>query len=160
MHETCPVLYWVKCFGYLELQSHSCLSPCTPGCLQTYISMHLNSELKFLIVYLFIWLQHLSCVIWDLVSWPGIKPGSPALGAQSLSYWTTREILKCLIVKDEMGENNYWKHIYLSMYFTQESSEICSHQKLTGLEPGKENFQRAYYYCFVFCLMYWVALSM
>ena len=65
-----------------------------------------------------------------------------------------REILKCLIVKDEMGENNYWKHIYLSMYFTQESSEICSHQKLTGLEPGKENFQRTYYYCFVFCLMY------
>ena len=28
----------------------------------------------------------------DLISWPGVKPRSPALGAQSLSYWTTREV--------------------------------------------------------------------
>ena len=26
--------------------------------------------------------------MWDLVPWPGIKPGPPALGAQSLSHWT------------------------------------------------------------------------
>ena len=32
--------------------------------------------------------------MWDLVPWPGIKPGSPAWGAQSLSHWTTREVLK------------------------------------------------------------------
>ena len=30
--------------------------------------------------------------MWDLVPWPGIEPGSPALGAQSLSHWTTREV--------------------------------------------------------------------
>ena len=30
--------------------------------------------------------------IWDLVLRPGIKPGPPALEAQSLSYWTTREV--------------------------------------------------------------------
>ena len=34
----------------------------------------------------------LSCGIWDLVPWAGIKPGSPALGVQSLSHWTTREV--------------------------------------------------------------------
>ena len=34
----------------------------------------------------------LSCSMWDLVPWPGIEPGSPALGAQSLSHWTTREV--------------------------------------------------------------------
>ena len=28
--------------------------------------------------------------IWDLVPWPGIEPGPPALGAQSLDHWTTR----------------------------------------------------------------------
>ena len=28
----------------------------------------------------------------DLVPRPGIEPGSPALGAQSLSHWTTREV--------------------------------------------------------------------
>ena len=36
-------------------------------------------------------MQILSCGVWDLVPWPGIKPGPPALGAQSLSHWTTGE---------------------------------------------------------------------
>ena len=34
----------------------------------------------------------LSYHTWDLVPWPGIEPGRPALGAQSLSHWTTREV--------------------------------------------------------------------
>ena len=34
----------------------------------------------------------LSCGVWDIVPWPGIKPGPPALGAWSLSHWTTREV--------------------------------------------------------------------
>ena len=29
----------------------------------------------------------LSCGTWDLVPWPEIEPGSPALGASSLSHW-------------------------------------------------------------------------
>ena len=29
--------------------------------------------------------------MWDLVAWPGIKPGPPALGAWRLSHWNTRE---------------------------------------------------------------------
>ena len=28
----------------------------------------------------------------DLVPQPGIEPGPPALGAQSLTHWTTREV--------------------------------------------------------------------
>ena len=28
----------------------------------------------------------------DLVPWPGIEPRHPALGAQSLTHWTTREV--------------------------------------------------------------------
>ena len=28
-----------------------------------------------------------------LVSWPGIKPGRPALGAQNVGHWTTRGVL-------------------------------------------------------------------
>ena len=35
--------------------------------------------------------------MWDLVPRPGIKPRPPALGAQSLSHWTTREVLKLLL---------------------------------------------------------------
>ena len=34
----------------------------------------------------------LSCSMQDLVPWPVVKPRTPALGAQSLSQWTTREI--------------------------------------------------------------------
>ena len=30
--------------------------------------------------------------MWDLVPWPGVEPGSPALGAQSLSRWATRDV--------------------------------------------------------------------
>ena len=29
---------------------------------------------------------------WDLVPWPEIQPEPPALGAQSLNHWTTREV--------------------------------------------------------------------
>ena len=34
----------------------------------------------------------LSCSMWDLVPWPGIKPELPALGAWILSHWTTSEV--------------------------------------------------------------------
>ena len=34
----------------------------------------------------------LLCGMWDLVPWPGIEPGSPALGVWCLTHWTTREI--------------------------------------------------------------------
>ena len=37
-------------------------------------------------------MQALSCGVWDLVPWPGIKPRPPALGARSLNHWTTREV--------------------------------------------------------------------
>ena len=39
-------------------------------------------------MYIFIYLSalHLSCSMWDLIPWPGIKPGPSALGAWSLSY--------------------------------------------------------------------------
>ena len=59
-------------------------------------------------IYLYIWLcqilcvargifscgmQTLGCHTWDPVRRPVIKPGPPALGAQSLRQWTTREVL-------------------------------------------------------------------
>ena len=50
--------------------------------------------------YLFIWLcwvlvpacRIFSCSTWDLVHWPWMEPRPPALGAWSLSHWTTREV--------------------------------------------------------------------
>ena len=35
--------------------------------------------------------------MWDLVPGPGIKPGCPALGAWSLTHWTTREVPRILV---------------------------------------------------------------
>ena len=35
----------------------------------------------------------LSCGMWDLVPWPGIDPGTPALGVWNISHWTIREVL-------------------------------------------------------------------
>ena len=63
--------------------------------------------LFFFNIYLFIWLHRIlvatskifTCVMqtltysmWDLVPWPGFEPGPPALGAQSLSHWTSRKV--------------------------------------------------------------------
>ena len=65
------------------------------------------SSFFFFNIYLFIWLCQvlvvahrifscviwtLSCVMWNLVPWPGTEPGPPALEMQSLSHWTTREV--------------------------------------------------------------------
>ena len=33
-----------------------------------------------------------SCSMWDLVPWPGMESGPPALEAQSFSHWTAREV--------------------------------------------------------------------
>ena len=34
----------------------------------------------------------LSCSMWDLVPWPGMEPGPPALGTPNFSHCTTREV--------------------------------------------------------------------
>ena len=43
-------------------------------------------------IFIYLAVPGLSCGMRDLVPWPGIKPGPPALGAQSLSHWATREV--------------------------------------------------------------------
>ena len=49
-------------------------------------------QTSFFNFYLFV--PGLSCSMWDLVLWPGIKPRPPTVGAWSLSCWTTREVPK------------------------------------------------------------------
>ena len=48
----------------------------------------------------------LSCSTWNLVPWPGVEPGRPALEVQSLSHWTTRKVP--LI--------SFFPHIYTSLF--------------------------------------------
>ena len=60
--------------------------------------MDLRNFLKNIFTYLFIWLRWVLVMVgkllvsmWDLVLRPGIEPRSSALGAESLSHWTTKE---------------------------------------------------------------------
>ena len=50
------------------------------------------SSTSFKKYFIYLAVSGLSCGMRDLVPWPGIKPGPPALGAQSLRHWTTREV--------------------------------------------------------------------
>ena len=52
----------------------------------------LQQTLFFFNYYFYLAELRLSCSMWDLVPWPGIEPGPPALGAQRLRPQTTREI--------------------------------------------------------------------
>ena len=69
-------------------------------------------------IYLFIWLCWVlvvahgifiaacgisHCGMQDLVPWPGIKPEPPALGAQRLNRWTTREVPKMTLNGGRQG---------------------------------------------------------
>ena len=70
------------------------------GCEVAAVVSHCGEAL--LIIYLFIWLIQvlvaalgifdLRCGVRDLVPWPGIKSGPPALEAWSLSHWTTGKV--------------------------------------------------------------------
>ena len=83
-----------------------------------YISIQVVIRSCFIIIiYLFIWLCWIlipahsifSCGIWNLVPWPGIEPGPPTFGTQSLSHWTTREVPVVISIKKKKkghGKNN------------------------------------------------------
>ena len=50
---------------------------------------------KFNVLFIYLAVLGLSCSMWDLVPEPGMEPRPPRLGAQSLSYCTTREVPPC-----------------------------------------------------------------
>ena len=55
--------------------------------------------LKYLLFNLFIWLKEVLVAAWDLLPWPGVEPGSPALGAGVLSTRSPgRSLLELLLL--------------------------------------------------------------
>ena len=60
----------------------------------TYVPSFLNLLLPpfFFLIFIYLAAPGLGCNMRDLVPWPGVKPRPSALGARSLSYWTTREV--------------------------------------------------------------------
>ena len=63
-------LYFVTLYSYLFIFAFICLAVPSLSCAHRIFSYSL----------------------WDLAPRPGVKPGSPSLGAWSLSHWTTREV--------------------------------------------------------------------
>ena len=74
--------------------------------------------------YIFIYLAvlGLGCSTRDIVPWPGIKPGPPALGAQSLNHWTTREVPVLLLLSFIF--HLFWTQFPHQIYDLQTSSPI------------------------------------
>ena len=50
----------------------------------------------------------LSCGMWDLLLQPGIEPRIPALGAWSLSHWTTSEVPRLMFDALMIGLPQAW----------------------------------------------------
>ena len=62
-------------------------------------------------------METLGCSMWGPGPWLGMVPGPPALWAQSLSHWTTREVPAHLFLV-----NTLWS-LSLGSYFTDEKYE-------------------------------------
>ena len=90
----------------LKVKEGKIQAPHNP-CLTVSTCVQVTFWVSFLLLILFIWLyqvfvvacrifscsmETLSCCMWDLVPWPGIRPEPSALGVCSLSHWITREV--------------------------------------------------------------------
>ena len=95
------------------LAVHVCTQACVCAhrrvCILHYLlslsHFHMCVHIIYCQVMTFIYLAvlSLSCSMWDLVPWPGIEPGAPALRVWSLSHWTTREVLSNDVLSSQSG---------------------------------------------------------
>ena len=67
----------------------------------------------------------LSGSMWDLTLWPGIELWPSALGVQSLSHWTTREVPPCW----SLWSLSHWVDVYTS----EQSNSLFVVQQWTAL---------------------------
>lgn len=77
-----------------------------------------------------------SCGIWDLVPRQEFKPGPPALAAQSLGHWITREVLG-KVFKERWIFNSVNSRAWKSRR-KQEAREVLMGQKWGGGKHGRD----------------------
>ena len=75
--------------------------------LAKFLFYHLSICLAALSLSWGMWI--LSCGMWNLVPWPGIKPRVLALGAWTLSHWTTRGVTHRADLMKVSRTDSSWK---------------------------------------------------
>ena len=93
------IIFLVPCMmtGEVCMKHFCCIPKCDGYSRKSTCAIELATfflRLHFLKIFIFIYLTvlGLSCGMWDLVLWPGIELGPPALRAWSPSHWTTMEV--------------------------------------------------------------------
>ena len=76
--------------------------------------------------------------LWELVHWLGIKPGPPALGAWTLSHWTTRKV-PCLLFLIKAAINSL-EHTFLLTHLVI-SLGYLSRSEIPGSIPKEYIFK-------------------
>ena len=111
-----------------------------PGGLLSLGSPRVGHDWSHLAAWLF-WVLVAACRIfgcstWDLVPWPGIEPGPPALGAQSLSLWAARKVPKKIYL-------DFYKNLVLSegVLFCLGSSSCSWHLSEMRRDRNKKKLQ-------------------
>ena len=79
----CPDAYSIS----LPWRTQRAAQPCA-----TNKNLFYNEHYFFFFLTIYLVALGLSCSMWDLAPWPGIKPRPPASTAPSLSHWTTTEV--------------------------------------------------------------------
>ena len=95
-------MHFKYAFSSYKFSWFSCISHIFSGCCCCW----------FFLKKIYLAVLCLTCNMGYLVFWPGIEPRTPALGAQSLSHWTSREVPVSQIV---MLHLHY--HSFISAYF-------------------------------------------
>ena len=83
------MIIWIPSWPGLKKYFLIYLAALSLGCSMSNLGLHLWHAGSFFFNCV---TRTLSCGMWDLVPWSGIKHWPPALGARSLSHWTTREV--------------------------------------------------------------------
>ena len=103
-----------------------------------------DGNMRFFLKYLFYLDVHgPHCSMQDLVPWPGIEPGLPALEARSLSHWTTRKVLRPEIFYSDKTVDAEGKRDELCWYSLSAPPEFLSAVFKTALcfAPWPSNLQ-------------------
>ena len=78
-------------------------------------------------------MQTFSCNMWDLVPWPGMETWSPALGAWSLSHWTTSEVPETKALAITYGLDELAHYFFADLIFHLPSPKHSTPTTLTTL---------------------------